>query len=194
MDLQFESLSPEQAAQSNAKIIITTKDEAKIVRRNDVLFDTELDKYPLLLKAKILRSIMGQYQDDQLTIGIDPGNRIGISIIYLHNELESLIEFSPDSVIQLLSVLLSNIDSKKKVIRIGDGDLEMAKDIAAKIKRKFKELVHIELVDEYGTSLPRNIDANKRGVRDRSSARAIALRRGKIFEPFTSCLYKRAHN
>ena len=72
MDLRFESLSPEQAASSNAKIIITTKDEAEIVRRKDVLLDTELDRYPVLIKAKILRNIMGSYHDDQLTIGIDP--------------------------------------------------------------------------------------------------------------------------
>jgi hypothetical protein len=191
MDLQFESLSPEQAAQSNAKIIITTKDEAKIVRRKDVLFDTELDKYPVLLKAKILRSIMSPYHDDQLTIGIDPGNRIGISIIYFHNEIESLIEFSSDSAIQTVSVLLSNIISKKKIIRIGDGDITMAKDIAVKIKSRFRDLVYIELVNEYGTSLPQNTDANKRGARDRSSARAIALRSGRVFKSFSPSIYKR---
>ena len=42
MDLRFESLSPEQAAVSNAKIIITTEDEAHIVKRKDVLLDSEL--------------------------------------------------------------------------------------------------------------------------------------------------------
>ena len=41
MQMQFESLSPEEAALSNAKIIITTRDEAEIVRRKDVLLDTE---------------------------------------------------------------------------------------------------------------------------------------------------------
>ena len=103
--------------------------------------------------------------------------------------LKARIEFSTESVIQLLSVLLSN-KIKKKIIRIGDGDIAMAKHIAVKIKKKFKELVHIEIVNEYGTSLPQNTDTNKRGARDRSSARAIALRSGRIFEPFKSCLYQ----
>ncbi|HEY6165309.1 MAG TPA: hypothetical protein VIW25_10390 [Nitrososphaeraceae archaeon] len=181
MDLRFDSLSPEQAAESNAKIIITTKDEAEIVRRKDVLLDTELDKYPILLKAKVLRSIMGSYHDDQLTIGIDPGNRIGISIIYLHNEIDSVVESSLNSTIQLISILLSGIRSKKKIVRIGDGNINMAKQIASMIKMRFGDLVDIEIVDERGTSLPQNTDTNRRGIRDKSSARTIALRRGKSF-------------
>ena len=181
MDLRFESLSPEQAAISNAKIIITTKDEAEIVRRKDVPLDTELDKYPALLKAKILQNVMGSYQDDQLTIGIDPGVRIGISIIYFHNEIESVVESSFNSTIKRVSVLLSGIKSKRKIVRIGDGNITLAKRIAWMIKVKFKDLVDIEIVDEHGTSLPQNIDANRRGIRDRSSARTIALRRGKPF-------------
>jgi hypothetical protein len=183
MDLQFESLSPEQAAESNAKIIITTKDEAEIVRRKDVLLDTELDKHPVLLKAKVLRSVKGSCHDDQLTIGIDPGNRIGISVIYLHNEIESVVESSLNSTIQLIAVLLSGIRSKKKIVRIGDGNVDMATHIGWMIKTRFGELVDIEIVDEHGTSLPQNIDGNRRGIRDKSSARTIALRRGWPFNP-----------
>jgi hypothetical protein len=169
MDLRFESLSPEQAASSNAKIIITTKDEAEIVRRKDVFLDTEVDRYPALLKAKILRNIMGSSHDDQLTIGIDPGTRIGISVMYFHNEIESTVESSLDSTIQLVSVLLSGIRSNKKIVRIGDGNIAMAKRIAWMTKARFKDLVNIEI-------------ANRRGARDRSSARNIALRRGRIFK------------
>jgi hypothetical protein len=181
MDIRFDSLSPEEAAVSNAKVIITTEDEAQIVRRKDVLLDTELDKCPTLLKAKILRNIMGDFHDDQLTIGIDPGDRIGISIIYLHNEIDSIVESSLTSTIHLISPLLSGIVSKKKIIRIGDGNIDMARRLANMIKLRFTDLVEIEIVDEYGTSLPRNIDANRRGIRDRSSARAIALRKGRPY-------------
>ena len=85
MDIQFDSVSPEEAALSNAKIIITTRDEAEIVRRKDVLLDTELDDYLVFTKAKILRNIMCPYHDDQLTLGIDSGTRIGISVIFLYN-------------------------------------------------------------------------------------------------------------
>ena len=183
MDLEYESLPPEQAATSNAKIIITTKDEASIISKKDILLDTEFDKYPVLLKAKIMRLFVSSYQDDQLTIGIDPGSRIGISIIYLDKEIESFVESSPASTIRLLSILLGGIHSKKKIVRIGDGDMAMSTHLANMIKAAFRESVKVEIVDEHGTSLPRYSETNRRGVRDRSSARRIALRSGRAFNP-----------
>ncbi|HEX6282231.1 MAG TPA: hypothetical protein VFZ67_08380 [Nitrososphaera sp.] len=184
MDLQFDSLSPEEAAVSNAKVIITTQDEAGIVNKKGiVMIDTELEKYPAIAKAKILRSIMGErVVDDQLIIGIDPGSRIGISAIYLHHEIASaVVESSPQDAINHVAAMLGGIESRKKVVKIGDGNIAMTIQIARTLKMKFKDGVSIEIVDEHGTSLPQNTDANRRGVRDRSSARAIAFRSGKSF-------------
>jgi hypothetical protein len=182
MNLQFESLSPQEAALSDAKVIITTKHEAEIFKRKDILLDTELEKFPILMKAKILRYSMGPRYSDLLTIGIDPGKRIGVSIIYMHNEIACFVESSPSKVVQLVSGLLAGIDSKKKTVRIGDGDLYMARLIATILKSRFDNLVDIEIVDEWGTSLPHNTGKNRRGVRDISSARKIALRNGRIFK------------
>ena len=184
MELQFDSLSPEEAAVSNAKVIITTQDEAGIVNKKGiVMIDTELEKYPAIAKAKILRSIMGErVVDDQLIIGIDPGSRIGISAMYLHQEIASaVVESSPQDAINHVAAMLGGIESRKKVVKIGDGNIAMAIQIARMLKMKFKDSVSIEIVDEHGTSLPQNTDANRRGVRDMSSARAIAFRSGKSF-------------
>jgi hypothetical protein len=125
---------------------------------------------------------MGPRYSDLLTIGIDPGKRIGVSIIYMHNEIACFVESSPSKVVQLVSDLLAGIDSKKKTVRIGDGDLYMARLIATILKSRFDNLVDIEIVDEWGTSLPYNTGKNRRGVRDISSARKIALRNGRIFK------------
>jgi hypothetical protein len=184
MELQFDSLSPEEAAVSNAKVIITTQDEADIVNKKGVvMIDTELEKYPAIAKAKILRSIVGErVVDDQLVIGIDPGSRIGISAIYLHHEIASaVVESSPQDAINNVAAMVGGIESRKKVVKIGDGNIAMAIQIARILKMKFKDSVSIEIVDEHGTSLPQNTDANRRGIRDRSSARAIAFRSGKSF-------------
>jgi hypothetical protein len=180
MELQFDSISPEEAAVSNAKIIITTQDEARIVnKKSAVMFDTELEKYPTITKAKILRSIIGNSADDQLTIGIDPGSRIGISAIYLHQEIASTVESSPKDAIDQVSAMLGGIESHKKVVKIGDGNISMARQIAHILKMKFRENIRVEIVDEHGTS--QNPDANRRGARDISSARTIAFRSGKSY-------------
>ena len=52
MELQFDSLSPEEAV-SNAKVIITTKDEAGIVNKKGiVMIDTELENTPQLPRQR----------------------------------------------------------------------------------------------------------------------------------------------
>ncbi|MFZ0327687.1 MAG: hypothetical protein WBP64_17075 [Nitrososphaeraceae archaeon] len=181
MDLTYESLSPEQVDSSDTRLVITTKDESGIIHKKNILLDTELDRYPILSKAKILYTIMGYSKDDDLLIGVDPGDRIGISVNYFHNEIESFVERSPESAIKIISVILSGIRSGKKVVKIGDGNIIMCKYIAEAIKMRFKDSVDIEIVDEYGTSLRRNVYANRRGIRDRSSAKVIAFRRGRHF-------------
>lgn len=143
------------------------------------MLDTELDKYPSISKAKILRGMAGPHADDKLTIGIDPGSRIGISAIYLDQELSSLVESSPHDAVEQVSAMLGGIASRKKTVKIGDGDIRMAGQIARMLRARFKDNVHIEIVDEHGTS--QNTEANRRGARDRSSARTIAFRSGRDY-------------
>lgn len=184
LDLNFLSLSPEEAALCNAKIIITTLNESKIVKRNDVLLDTELEQSPLSVKAKILQNSMSSYcySNDQLIVGIDPGKRIGISILYYNFELDKIIVLSVQSAIEKISVILSAIDSQKKIVRIGDGSLTLSYQIAEILKKYFKDEVIVEIVDEYGTSIRQGTEINRRGIRDISSARKIAFRNGRIYE------------
>jgi hypothetical protein len=186
MNIQFESLSPEEAALSESKIVITTKDEAEILKRKDILLDTDLEKLPILTKARILRSTVKFCYSDVLIIGVDPGKRIGISVIYMHNEIGCFVESSPSRVVQLISVLIAGIDSKKKTVRIGDGDMYMARLMATWLKSRLSGLVEIEIVDERGTSFPLNSCKNRRGLRDIYSARKIAQRNGRIFKSVQS--------
>jgi hypothetical protein len=182
MNLQFESLSPQEAALSETKVVITTKDEAEIFKHKDILLVTDLEKLPILMKAKILRSSVKFCHSDVLIIGVDPGKRIGISVIYMQNEIGCFVESSPSKVVQLISVLIAGIDSKKKTVRIGDGDLYMSRLIATLLKSRFDGMVQIEIVDERGTSFPHNSCKNRRGLRDIYSARKIAQRNGRLFK------------
>ena len=184
MDMRYDSMSPEEAAESDARVIITTQAEVKKVAGGGrstalLMLDTELAS-PAIAKARILKSIRGSdlAMDDQLIVGVDPGNRIGISVIYLNEEIASTVESSPQSAVDQISVLLGGISSLHKIVRIGDGDIRMAKQMAWAIKRKFPS-VRAEIVDERGTS--QNVEPNKRGARDRSSARTIAFRTGRPY-------------
>ncbi|WP_148686032.1 hypothetical protein [Candidatus Nitrosocosmicus hydrocola] len=186
LNLSYLSLSPEQAALSNGKIIITTDDESRIVNREDVFLDTQLEKYPLSIKAKILQKCMGHsgITKEQLVIGIDPGKRIGISILYCQFELDKIIMSSVHATVERISFILSSIESPTKIVRIGDGSLTLSHQIAGILDSNFKDKIVIEIVDEYGTSIRQGDDKNRGGIRDMSSARKIAFRKGKIWDSY----------
>jgi hypothetical protein len=183
LQLNYEELSPSEALNSYSRIIITSKEESPIFKKKNIIVDSELNENPVIIKAKILRKLIGSHTYDQLTIGIDPGNRIGISIFYLYDEIESVVLSTIESTVNFIIKILSGINAKKKIVRIGDGNINMARTIAFVIKSNFKDLVHIEIVNEYGTSSIQNNESNRRILKDKSSARLIAFRSGKIFDP-----------
>ena len=85
LQLNYEELSPSEALNSYSRIIITSKEESPIFKKKNIIVDSELNENPVIIKAKILRKLIESHTYDQLTIGIDPGNRIGISIFYLYD-------------------------------------------------------------------------------------------------------------
>ena len=178
MNISFSSLSPEEASRTNAKVIITTKNEASLIRREDLIFDFQLDTFPPLFKARLLKNLSGKYFEDALVVGVDPGNRIGIYVLYLHTELYSTVQSSIREAVKFIMNILSSINSDKKILKIGNGDSIKCYHIAQEIKNLYRS-VRIEIVNEFGTS--RNILPNCRGIRDMWSARSIALRSGRIF-------------
>ena len=183
LQLNYEELSPSEAVNSYSRIIITSKEESPIFKKKNIMVDSELNENPVIIKAKILRKLIKSHTYDQLTIGIDPGNRIGISIFYLHDEIESVVLSTIELTLNFIIEVLSEIKAKKKIVRIGDGNINMARSIAFLIKANFKDLVHVEIVNEHGTSSTQNNESNRRILKDKSSARLIAFRNGKIFDP-----------
>jgi len=179
MNIRFSSLSPEEASRTNAKIIITTKDEASLIRREDLIFDFQLDTSPALFKAMLLKNLTGNYIEDILVVGVDPGNRIGIYVLYLHTELYSTVRSSLRDAVKFIMNILSCIKSSKKILKIGNGDSIKCNHIAQEIKNQ-NGSVRIEIVNEFGTS--RNILPNCRRNRDVGSAKSIAFRSGRIFQ------------
>jgi hypothetical protein len=179
MNIRFSSLSPEEASRTNAKIIITTKDEASLIRREDLIFDFQLDTSPALFKAMLLKNLTGNYIEDILVVGVDPGNRIGIYVLYLHTELYSTVRSSLREAVKFIMNILSCINSSKKILKIGNGDSIKCNHIAQEIKNQ-NGSVRIEIVNEFGTS--RNILPNCRRNRDVGSAKSIAFRSGRIFQ------------
>lgn len=167
----------------NSSLIITTREERDCIMHDKILLDSDLDNDHAIIKAKILYHL-SKPSDNTLLIGIDPGKRIGVSILYMHEEIDSRVVTSIKALIDLITMLIENVDASRTIVKIGSGDLKLAMRIAFEIDYRLDD-IDIELVDEHGTtSSITDANSRRRGVRDKLSARAIAYRRGKNFKAY----------
>lgn len=148
-----------------------------------IIMDDELDGDKAVVKAKLLRMLNDAYHDDVLIVGIDPGRRIGLTALYMRTELCSEVLSSIADVVDVVGALVHGVSASRSVIRVGYGEPRIAREIASMLYHRLADRVEIELVDEHGTSS--NGGSNKRGQRDKASAKAIAMRRGRQFKPYS---------
>ncbi len=142
-----------------------------------VLYDEEFNADPTVIRALIIQKLESGMHENSLVIGIDPGNRIGLSIFYHQKEIERSIYTSLDELISHVVKILSGLKADRKIVKIGNGNLKIAKQITNLLNLKFCSHFELEFVDERRTSL-RTKNYNKRGERDKMSARYISQREG----------------
>ena len=115
--------------------------------------------------------------DNVLVLGIDPGERIGLSIFYYGQEIESSFHSSVESFVLHVIQILSSLRASRKIIKIGNGNMKIATVIIDMLNLKFCSSFEIEYVDEQKTSLKIK-NFNQRGKRDMLSAKYISQRDG----------------
>jgi hypothetical protein len=179
MGLEFDNVMPGEILSPSVRIVITTEKEKDLISHDKILSLEELSKDPYLAKEKIIDNL---YTDgeESIVIGIDPGKRIGIAAYYRQKELMGDILNSVDETIVKVVKLMENTHAKKKIVRIGNGEPEMAEKMANELSKRLKNTI-IELVDERGTSTLSKIKSSKKVGRDQRSAMIIALRQGKRY-------------
>jgi hypothetical protein len=177
LKLNYDSVLPEEITCSDRRLVLTTMNESLQIPTNLVLLDDEFDKHPTVVKAKIVKKLQSGLNESSLVIGIDPGNRIGLSIFYYEQEIESSFYTSVDDLVAHIVKILVEISAQRKVVKIGNGTMRIARHIVNSLNLQFCSHFELEFVDERKTSLKiRNF--NKRGERDKISARCITQREG----------------
>ncbi|MDX1595678.1 MAG: hypothetical protein R3327_01930, partial [Nitrosopumilaceae archaeon] len=117
------------------------------------------------------------FQDDELVLGVDPGQRIGLSVSYSGREIENSLHSSIEKLVTHIVTILGKLGAKRKVVKIGNGNMEIAKKICDMLNLRFCSSFELEFVDEKSTS-PRMKNYNQRGKRDMLAARFISQREG----------------
>ena len=115
--------------------------------------------------------------DEDLILGVDPGQRIGLSIFYYGKEIESSFHSSVEELVFHIIQVLGGLRAKRKIVKIGNGNMKIAKQIAPMLNLNFCSSFELEFVDEQKTSLKIK-NFNQRGKRDMLSAKYISQREG----------------
>lgn len=174
----FDVIKPDRIPSYDGDIVLTTRNEAPGYSKVQFLYADELEDGPTLAQARLLNRCGADAYDDTLVVGVDPGKLLGLSISYADREIErSLFSSAVSLVGHLCDILLWDIPSYR-IVRIGNGDMMVARRIASMLSRAPSlPPFRIELVDEAFTS-PRSKNCNQRGKRDMLAARAISHMEG----------------
>ena len=124
-----------------------------------------------------MQKLNPDFEEEDLILGIDPGQRIGLSIFYYGKEIESSFHSSVEELVFHIIQVLGGLRAKRKIIKIGNGNMKIAKQIVTVLNLNFCSSFELEFVDEQKTSLKIK-NFNQRGKRDMLSAKYITQREG----------------
>ncbi len=125
----------------------------------------------------MMQRLNPDFEEEDLILGIDPGQRIGLSIFYYGKEIESSFHFSVEELVFHIIQVLGGLRAKRKIVKIGNGNMKIAKQIVTALNLNFCSSFELEFVDEQNTSLKIK-NFNQRGKRDMLSAKFISQREG----------------
>jgi hypothetical protein len=177
LKINYDSILPNEINQYDKRLVLTTIREVQNIDTNLVLYEEEFNEDPIVIKGLITQKLESGMHENSLVIGIDPGNRIGLSVFYHQKEIESSTYTSLDELILHVVKILSGLKADRKIVKIGNGNMKIAKQITNLLNLKFCSHFELEFVDERKTSLKIK-NYNKRGERDKMSARYISQREG----------------
>jgi hypothetical protein len=165
----------------NCSIIITTRKERLRLPPGNVVCVEDLGEDAGLAKEKLFSLLYPPRPSDCFVIGIDPGERTGIAAFINQREIESSVSTNLDAALARVSALIDNAPGVKKIVKVGSGNMTLAKSIARNLESKYKERIKISLVNESGTSILKRKSRVARGTRDQRAARLIAFREGQDY-------------
>ncbi|MGI9568109.1 MAG: hypothetical protein ACR2LL_14030 [Nitrosopumilus sp.] len=177
LNLSFDSILPSEIQSYSGHLILTTKKESPKKCEKPLLNEDIFEHPPTVIRGKMMQKLNLNLEEELLILGIDPGQQIGLSIFYCSKEIESSFHSSVEGLVLHIIQILGGLRAKRKIIKIGNGNMTIAKQIVTMLNLKFCSSFELEFVDEHKTS-PKIKNFNQRGKRDMLSAKYISQRDG----------------
>jgi len=177
LNLSFDSILPEEIPEYSGNLVLTTRKEYPPECKKPILDEDVFEQHFTVIRGLMIQKLNLEYNEKDLVIGIDPGQHIGLSIFYFGKEIESSVYLSIDELVLHLIRILGSLRATRKIIKIGNGNMDIAKKIEKSLNLRFCSSFELEYVDESKTTLKIK-NFNQRGKRDRLSAKFISKREG----------------
>jgi len=177
LNLPFDSILPEEISNYKGNLVLTTRKESPLKCKKPILHEDVFEQHFTVIRGLMIQKLNFDYEEKDLVIGIDPGERIGLSVFYFGKEIESSFHSSIEELILHIIGILGNLRATRKIIKIGNGNMDIAKKIEKLLNLRYCSSFELEYVDESKTSLKIK-NFNQRGKRDMLSAKFILQREG----------------
>jgi len=177
LNLSFDSILPEEIQNYSGHLIFTTLKESPEKCEKLLLHEDILEHHPTVIRGIMMQKLNLDFKEDDLILGIDPGQRMGLSIFYYGVEIERSVHTSIEELVFHIIGIFGGLRAKRKILKIGDGNMKIGKQIVTMLNLKFCSSFQLEFVDESKTSLKIK-NFNQRGKRDMLSAKYISQREG----------------
>ena len=177
LGLRFDSIMPDEIPQYTGNVVFTTTDESPRNCSVRLIREEIFDQHLTIIHGMLVQTLDNRFEEPNLILGVDPGKRLGLSVSYYGRQIESSIFSSVELLISHMIEILGGLWAQRKVVKIGDGRMRIAKEIGAMLNLRYCSSFELHLVDERGTS-PKIKNHNQRGKRDMLSARFISRRDG----------------
>jgi hypothetical protein len=180
--IPFLSLIPGEPIPPESKVVITTPVESPQIMHNYVLvFEPQTD--PHAMGGRIVKILRGKENYENIVVGVDPGEVIGLALIGDGAVIERQNAFSVRETVDSIQALLRGVDLSRTsvTVKIGSGVL-MYRRIVDALDEELPPEVALEVVGEAGTARYIHEMKNRRVFRHMVSAERIGHRQGRLYE------------
>ena len=89
-------------------MVLTTKKESPVNCDKILLHEDILEHHPTVIRGIMIQKFKLDFEEENLILGIDPGQRMGLSIFYYGIEIESSVHNSIEELIGEVKRILGN--------------------------------------------------------------------------------------
>jgi hypothetical protein len=178
----FLSLIPGEPIPPEVKVVITTPIERPQVMHIHVLvFESQTD--PHSLGCHIVKILRGKENYEEIVVGVDPGDVIGLALIGDGAVIERQNSFSVREAVDSIQALLRGVDFSRTsvTVKVGSG-VPVYRRIVDALDEEMPPEVALEVVGEAGTARYIHEMKNRRVFRHMVSAERIGRRQGRLYK------------